>query len=281
MSFPSRDTFQNTVDGLDAGIQVRHIAVFDLACCDPSDLVGTVLDRKEWRTFSQFLVREEGHAVGILLRNGADPAKTVAREMRPLSDGMLISADAPVSAFLKVCEHDSFRLVVDRTRIAGIATVSDLQKLPVRLHAFLRICHLEMLMADIIRRRSGGSDDVWKRYVKPELIKKAERRRTEYERQDLNLPLIEYTDFGDKADALCGLFPQLMQERPELDAAERLRHETMHVRPVDETAEGVNTFLERLRLTDRFISRLHGIAEIAEQDEEKANRSRSAVGSDQ
>jgi len=191
--------------------------------------------------------------------------------MRPLSDSMLISADAPLSEFLKICQNDYFRLVVDRTHVAGIVTVSDLQKLPVRLHVFTRIAHLEMLMAEIIRHRSLGDDGSWTQYLIPWKIARAEKHRAAYERGDLNLPLIEYTDFGDKVKAMCGLSEELAPAQPDLEAVEKLRHEIMHTRPVDESERGVATFLERLSLTDKWINRLQDVAVVAEPNEEKTD----------
>ena len=270
MSVQFRDTFQRTLDGLDAGIQVRHIATFEIESCEPDDTVKSVIEREDWRIFSQVLVRHSGHAVGILEKKGADSAKTVGQEMRPLSGAMLIAGDAPLSEFLSVCHHHSFRLVVDRTRADGIVTVSDLQKLPVRLHAYTRIAHLEMLMAEIIRRRSHHDDSLWKHHVKPSMIRKAEKLRAYYERQDLGLPLIEYTDFGDKVQALGGLCPELDAE-PDLLAVKQLRHEIMHARPVDESELGLSTFLERLSLTDKWIDKLHDVVETAKPNEEKAD----------
>jgi Predicted transcriptional regulator with C-terminal CBS domains len=270
MSVHFRDAFQRTLDGLDAGIQVRHIATFNVEYCNPKDTVESVLERKDWRIFSQILVRLGGYAVGVLERKGADNGKTVAERMRPLSEAMLISADAPLSEFLKICHHDSFRLVVDGTSVAGIVTVSDLQKLPVRLHAFTRITHLEMLMAEIIGRRSVGQDDSWRQYLTPRKIKNAEKYRAAYEREDLNLQLIEYTDFGDKVQVISGLCKELALAQPELQSVEKLRHEIMHARPVDESQVGVTTFLERLSLTDKWIDTLHDFT-AAEQNEEKTH----------
>jgi len=266
-----RDTFQRTLDGLDAGIQVRHITTFNVESCNPDDTVKSVIDREDWRIFSQILVRHSGHAVGILERKGADSARTVAEQMRPLSDAMLISADAPLSEFLNVCHHNSFRLVVDRTRVAGIVTVSDLQKLPVRLYAYTRIAHLEMLMAEIIRQRSHNDDGSWKHYVEPSMIKMAEKRRAAYERENLNLPLIEYTDFGDKVQALCGLCHELAPAQPDLQAVKQLRHEVMHTRPVDQSELGISTFLERLSLTDKWIKGLDDFVVNTKDNEEKAD----------
>jgi hypothetical protein len=265
-----RDTFQRTLDGLDAGIQVRHVATFDLESCKPEDTVESVLERDDWRIFSQVLVRRDGHAVGILERKGADATKTVAQQMHSLSDAMLISADASLSEFLNICQHDYFRLVVDRTRIAGIVTVSDLQKLPVRLHAFTRICHLEMLIAKVIKLRCRDQDESWRQYLGKKEVRKAEKMRSRYEHDDLTLPLIEYTDFGDKVRVVCGLFVELAADRPELEAVEGLRHEIMHARPVDESKVGVESLLKRLNLTGKWIDRLHDLL-APKQNEEKAD----------
>jgi CBS domain-containing protein len=267
----AREAFQRTLDGLDKGIQVHHIASFDLECCSPQDTVKSVMERGEWLIFSQILVRDEGRAVGIIERTGAETDNTVARQMRPLSDAMLISATAPLSEFLKICRCDTFRLVVDTTRIAGIVTVSDLQKLPVRLHTFARIAHLEMLMSEIITIRSSGKDDLWKHMIAARRILNAENYRAEYRRDNLDLPLIEYTDFGDKVKVISRLVQELCSASTELKEVETLRHLTMHNRPVDASGQGVSTFLDRLSLAERWIERMHDFATVPYRNEEKTN----------
>ena len=266
VSIQFRDAFQRTLDGLDAGIQVRHIATFTVESCEPDDTVKSVMDREDWRIFSQILVRQDGHAVGIVERKRADPEKTVAQQMRPLSDAMLISAAAPLSQFLSICRNDAFRLVVDLTRVAGIVTVSDLQKLPVRLHTFTRIAHLEMLMAGIITIQSSEDDAVWKGLIKKDRIRKAEKYRADYAKENLDLPLIEYTDFGDKVNVICALCQEFSVARSELETIETLRHETMHTRPVDESEKGVTTFLDRLCLAEKWIEKMHEFVALSQSE---------------
>ena len=122
--------FEKTMQDLESGLQVEHIATFDLTTCIPDDNPHEVLSR--FPDFDHLPVRENGVIVGILSRHesgGFIQAATVRECLQPLSEQYLVSAEQPLLPFLDVLiAKPYFRLVLSGTRITGIVTRSDTLK---------------------------------------------------------------------------------------------------------------------------------------------------------
>jgi len=88
----------------------------------------------------------------------------MGKRRRPLDDSLLVSADAPLWDFLHTVHEQPYRLVVDKTKIAGIVTWSDLLKLPVLVLAFSLIAELERAMNERIKEKYGDGDK-WIRII--------------------------------------------------------------------------------------------------------------------
>jgi hypothetical protein len=78
---------------------------------------------------------------------------------RLLDDSLLVSADAPLWDFIHTLNEQPYRLVVDKTKIAGIVTLSDLLKVPVFVLAFSLLAELELAMNRRILEQY--EDDSW------------------------------------------------------------------------------------------------------------------------
>jgi hypothetical protein len=83
---------------------------------------------------------------------GKTPSDKVERHMSPLSEGNLIAAETSILDFVKSADTQPCRLLVTSTGIEGLVSISDLQQLPVRAALFALITHVEMTMAEVIRR---------------------------------------------------------------------------------------------------------------------------------
>ena len=146
----------------------------------------------------------------------------VKDHMLPLSEDNLIGADASILTFLKDVRPvvdaliaDSHttgatapprrrrapdtgcRLVMSGSQISGLVNLSDLQKLPVRAALFALITHLEMTMAEAIRREFGGSDQ-WKGRLSGERLDKVESKRKAAIAADNVVDDLLFTEFCDK-----------------------------------------------------------------------------------
>jgi len=89
--------------------------------------------------------------------------------MWPLSEDDMIGADASIVAFVRDADRHKCRLVVSGCEINGLVSLSDLQKLPVRAALFTMVTHLEMVMANFIRRHCGAYAE-WQRSLPDERL---------------------------------------------------------------------------------------------------------------
>lgn len=156
---------------LEGGAKVMLIATpkESFVTCAAHAAASEVVDAPEYAAFDYVPVSSQGDIVGLFRRSGREahvpPADgTVERLMEPLSEHNLISADAGIIDFLSEADRQPYRLVVKGTGIAGIVTLADLQKLPVRPVLFLLVTHVELLMADLIRKSFHHSGE-WEGYL--------------------------------------------------------------------------------------------------------------------
>lgn len=152
------------LDHLERSAPVRLIATMgDLTYTLVDDSLATAASRAEAGRFDFLPVRNspDGPVVGLL--RSAD-ALTRAKEdlvrvaMQPLSGDNLIGADAPLLDFVYTADANPCRLVLDRSEIRGLVTLSDLQRLPVRTALFGLFIHLELLITEVARRKTSGSE---------------------------------------------------------------------------------------------------------------------------
>lgn len=142
--------FENTMAGLENGLQVQHIATFSLATCEPDEQVSTVFNR--YPTFDQIPVKRENQIIGVLERKVDTKNGVVQDRLRRLDDSLLVAAQEPLARFLpRVKKVGFYCLVLSADKIDGMVTRSDVLKLPVRLLAFTRLVHLESVLTEIIR----------------------------------------------------------------------------------------------------------------------------------
>jgi hypothetical protein len=153
-------TFQQT-------LPVRLIATprkdFRKCACDES--LEDVVNRNV-ENFDRFPVtqrRQTGNEeiVGLVelfrYQNGRTPTGKVRDHMSPLSEGNLIAAETGILTFVKSADSQPCRLLVTAAGIDGLVSISDLQQLPVRSGLFALITHVEITIANAIRREFVNS----------------------------------------------------------------------------------------------------------------------------
>lgn len=257
---------EGNVDGIlssvEQGLNVGLIATFNLAWCNAEDRLADVLARQDLATFDHVPVKRDGDVVGLLdktsagIRNGS----RVQEAMDPLQGNMLISAEADILLFIESAEHSQCRLVLRGSRVDGIVTLSDLQKLPVRPAIFLLITHLELLMLAWLRERSEQTSET---EVLDEL---ADGRRAKLEEEwerlktnDLAIDRLSATQFCDKRVLLVKLgFPVLSKRaaRTELEDIEDLRDSVAHAGDYALTRDNALSTVATVRKTRRWIGDL-------------------------
>ena len=152
---------------IEEGLPVRLIATprVDFKTCDIDEAIGDVVARNHDK-FDNFPVTEGSEKKRILglidvtaFRNGEAPSGHVHEKVTRLTESTLIGADASIIAFMRDPGPHGCRLVVSGSEISGLVSLSDLQKLPVRAALFGMVTHLEMVMADTIRRTYVKKED--------------------------------------------------------------------------------------------------------------------------
>ena len=182
--------------------------------------------------------------------------------MDSLDQSILVTSGSSVLRYIEEATASPCRLVIRDTRIAGIVTISDLQKLVVRPALSVLVTHLELLMAAAIRAhfRERPDEDM--------LVKLGGRRdRVEQEwrklkASGLEIDLIAATQFADKRQILAK--SELLQcsrtraER-ELGAIEDLRNGLAHANNYASTKETADNTIEAVRLARNWIAVLQRI----------------------
>lgn len=200
---------------LHAGLTVELIATprEDFKTCSFSDTVSTVVKRNDGLYDFLPVVESKGdadHIVGLFratdprLQNVQDDA-LVEAHYYTLSEHFLVGADASILEFIRTADGNPCQLVVSRENIAGLVSLSDLQKLPVRATLFALITGLEISMAEAIRANTGTSED-WMPYLTAERRQEIRKQISRSRKGDGFVDELLFTKFGDKSDILLQRF---------------------------------------------------------------------------
>jgi predicted transcriptional regulator len=269
---PKISDFEQTLEGLEQGLQVQHIATFepDLQTCAQQDKVRDVLGDESGRGFDQFPVKKDGAVIGVVERGEEyqsdrspdNDDRSVKEIMVLLHDGILVAAEEPISHYIEICGTlPYYRLVVKGDKIQGIVTRGDLHKLPVRVVAFAFVTHLEMVLADVIRRKCP--DEAWRApdCLKPKRVRMAEKEQIRRAKDRTEISLLECTQFCDKREIVrkaCNLNGQFEKDLKDI---EQLRNSLAHASPFAQSQETLAQFIERLVKAKEWIRKLHEILE--------------------
>ncbi|MEO9030021.1 MAG: hypothetical protein ABI413_14525 [Ktedonobacteraceae bacterium] len=251
------NNFKETMSGLEKGLQVIHITTptAQLLCCHYDDDAATVFARPDILQFDQIPVKREETIIGLLNRREyvAGTTQLVKDHMRPLSEGILVSADTPLLEFIHIDPLD--RLVIQGTHIYGLVTRSDFLKLPVRLLGFALVTHIEAQMLAIIQS-TGIDKDVWLGWVPPNNKEDLQKRYSQLVQERANPDILELTSFFDKSHILQKLisldtYASLLPPKECIDQIKRLvplRNMLAHGGNTSDDHSTLQTFIDRLRL---------------------------------
>lgn len=237
--------------GLDEGLRVRHIAAFPLVTCRAADDPDEVLTRPEFHGFDQIPMTDGSRVVAILER--ANPL-----QLRRLDDSVLVSADDLLSHFIHTVHEQSYRLVVDKTAIAGIVTWSDLLKLPVMVLAFSLVAELELAMNQRIKEQYGDSEKWLEVIDDEEAIKKVAGRRRKLEKENLVLPTVELADLIAKARVFRQMLGTGRDFGTDLERIRGLRNDVAHVKEIVRSEADLKRFVIQLATAEIWLQILKG-----------------------
>ena len=250
---------------------VSLIATFEpqLKCCTATEDVTDVVRRSDFAEYDFLPVRRGEEIVGLLNRaeqaraldaEETEAHRTVLDAMHPLDQSILMSSEASLLAFVASADAHPCRLVISGTRINGIVTVADIQKLPVRPILFLLVTHLEMLMAEALRAVFPDGDG-WLNCLKPPRRKALEKKWQALKYRDMELDKLVVAEFCDKKEALIASDVPLPfgkgKAAKQIEQIEVLRNGLAHAGEYAATREAAARCAETVRLTQWWINLLN------------------------
>jgi hypothetical protein len=261
------ETLRTELDGalraMEGSFHVQLIGTFggDLVCAPADANAATWLDQNG-PDFDQFPVKQGDETIGILPRLSGYGNSSVRDAMQPLREGLIVSADMPITDLIPQLRESSYRLVLRGGHIDGVVTQSDLLKLPVRLVAFALITHLEQVMAGLIAARWPGG--AWLSLLGQGRQDKISAKLAELSSRRINPPLLELTEFGDKRN-LCERLVEGSKSKfsDELDDLRGLRDQLAHAATFldpSNSPSAVTKFVDHLENAKYWI---HELTELA------------------
>nr|WP_323780151.1 hypothetical protein [Amylibacter sp.] len=155
--------------------------------------------------YSYFPVRGDGRVLGLYHAerwfDAPPPKAPIADDFQPLSEDIVIGADASIIDFIMQADQHPTNLVVSGSQIAGLVSLSDLQQLPVRSSLFALITSLEMAMALAIDSKWQNSDG-WMAYLSDGRRTKLKEAIDDAQVADGFISEIAFAQITDKADII-------------------------------------------------------------------------------
>jgi hypothetical protein len=244
--------------GLEDGLRVADIAVFELETCEPNESIADVRSRARRFDLDNIPVRDKGTIVGVVedvksYRTDVSAASVAA----PLTEAMLVAGSKSLLSFLPTIADRPYQLVMDESRIGGVVTPSDVVQLPVRLLVFALLAHIEELMRANIRQKEPN-DDLAVEHLDSARLKEVRKTLRLQKKKGLNPGPLDVTQFIDKANLLFELevVEESASDRRLFIELYELRNKVDHVDRYAETRTKLTDFLRHIRELEAWIQRL-------------------------
>jgi hypothetical protein len=183
----------------------------------------------------------------------------VRDHMLPLSEDNMVGADAGVLAFVRTADRHRCRLVISGAEVSGLVSLADLQKLPVRAALFAMITHLEMTMAEAIRREFDGADG-WKNRLPKCRKAKLDSQRQAAKVADNWVDDLLLTQFADKTTIILkspSFTASKTRFEKEMAKAQSLRDNLAHANEYARTRDSAAKVCAIVRNVENWIERLN------------------------
>ena len=227
----------------------------DLSSCRREETACEVMARNTGRFSFLPVVDGGGRILGLYGAErwfGRDaPPELIGDDFEPFSEDIVIGADASIVDFVKTADARQTRLVVSGDRVAGLVSLSDLQRLPVRAALFTLITRLEMTMARRIEREWEGGDrtgwlELLSKKRREDIVEAIDRAK----REDGFVSEIAFSQLSDKATILRrrGLIRgETRRLERDFKAIRKLRDGLAHANYYAETPEAARKACETVR----------------------------------
>lgn len=235
-----------------------------LTTCHPEDRVEDVIRHTQDDDYDYVPVVRNGQFVGVL-RTKPPRTGCVQEALDPLAEPLLIGGDAGILDFVRQADSQPYRLVLGGTRISGLVTLSDLQKLPARAALFGLVTDLELALQETIRRAFKPSE--WKDILtdgrRGELQKKI--RGATKGRVLINDEIL-YTELCDKLDIIRTL-PSVPLSSNQKERLVNLRHQLAHA---NEFADSMSSALATCKAVQDALSLRQSISGLWPEAKDRA-----------
>lgn len=242
---PAESLADPVIQSIHQGLPVELIMTprSELLTCMPEELISEVMARNDG-PYSFIPVVGGDRVCGLFhahpyFSQVDDESGVVEDFAEPLSEKHLIGANASIIDFVLCADETPCRMVVTGHRIEGLVSISDLQRLPVRIALFSLITGLEILMTQKIRK-VYSSDQKWMPLLN-------EHRQTVLNEQiamtrssDAYVDDLLFTQFADKALILkkgCGLEWSKSKLEKAFRRVQKLRNSLAHANVYAHTPE--------------------------------------------
>ena len=252
---------------LENSAPVALIATFNVATCNINDAAEAVLATSALKDFDYIPVVSAESIVGVVSRNEVENPKGPVREtMQSLHESILISADASLLSFVAEVDTSPVRLVLEGSKITGIVTISDIQKLATRPLLFMLITSVELLLAEWIRQKLPD-ETVWLGKLSEGRRSKIKAKWEKLQENNLAINHITTTDFCDKRDIFLrfGTFAEgkKSETKNQLKAIEQLRDSIAHAGDYALTPDNAKKVAETVRGAKEIITTLQAELEFS------------------
>jgi hypothetical protein len=242
--------------------------------CVANEKLADVVERHRSDAFDFLPVTEaesEGSSrfnqiIGLLelipfLDRTVDRNMLVHDQMRSLSEENLMGADAGILAFVRDADRQRCRLVISGRDISGLVSLSDLQRLPVRAALFTMVTHLEILMANFIRRECAESSE-W--------LERLSEQRRQMVRDEIGRSLkadtfideLLFTQFADKVTIIkksAVMSSNRRQFKSDLGRVRDLRNALAHANDYAANPDAAREVCEVVRIMDNWIEQFRSL----------------------
>lgn len=252
--------FDSTLHKLNSAFSVWDIATVDPVTISFDVALDDFLEENQAEEYDYYpVLSETGEIIGVVDRKVSEGSRRASESMKILDNSLLVSSGAGLVSALKKLDSMGVLLVLHETKITGILTKADAQKLPVRLYAFTIITHLESLMASIILEKSTGSED-WLNLLSKNRRVNVLKKQADLKKEGMDPPLVECCEFCDKRDVVHKLLKLGNKFKSDIEKVRKLRDLIAHAATIIPLHGEFHEFIERLELT------LHWIKVLAAHD---------------
>jgi hypothetical protein len=251
------------MESLEYGFPIRLIGTFEgLMTCRVDESLDDALARANDAGFDHLPVESSDQIIGLLGCKSNQKPPCTATKVRDVFDHIdsrnIISADAGILTYLKKAKKSPCRLILTGDIISGLVSKSDLQKLPVRALLFHLVTHLELCMADWIRRHIRGEDE-WRTCLSTGRQKSLDERYMELFEKNMAIDRLTAAMFADKREVLIKLanLPNGKSvAKKELKRIEKLRDSVAHSGDYASNEVAADSMIGTVRLLQDWIDRL-------------------------